>query len=167
MVCWWQSLFEGSVGKVQLFLKYNIDMYLIHEYGQTAVHTVCLGGSTTGHAHVLALLMERGADMNAMDDFENTPLHIVAYRGYTAMCRVLLQAGANTRQYNLKHMRPVDVARHLRRRGVYQMLATWRAAKHWRQWTKRCKRRRERHYLLKVWYHKGISCDFKYLVCWL
>lgn len=167
MVCWWQSLSEGNVQKVKLFLRYNIDMYLIQDYRQTAVHTVCRGGCTTGHVHTLTLLIECGADINAMDEFENTPLHLVAYRGYAAMCRVLLRAGANTLRYNLKNERPVDVARRLKRRDAYEMLATWRAAKHWREWTQRCKRRRERHYLLKVWYYKGISCDFRHLVCWI
>jgi ankyrin repeat protein len=167
MVYWWQCVFEGDVAKAMLFLKNNIDMHLTHNHRQTAVHNVCQGGSTTGHVHLLKLLLGRGANPNAIDDSENTPLHMVAYGGYTTMCRILLKAGANIRCYNLRCRRPVDVARHWKRRNVYEMLATWSAANHWRQWTRRRKRQRERRYLLKVWYHKGISCDFRYLVCWL
>lgn len=167
MVYWWQCVYDGNVAKAKLFLKHNIDMHLTREHRQTAVHYVCLGGSTTGHVRLLRLLLGRGADMNAIDDSENTPLHFVAIGGYTAMCRVLLKAGANTLCYNLQCKRPADVARHWKRRQVYEMLTTWRAAIHWRRWTQRRKRQRERRYLLKVWYHKGLSCDFRYLVCWL
>jgi hypothetical protein len=164
---WWQSLFEGNVNKVRVFLKYNIDMYLTHEHRRTAVHYVCMGGSTTGHQRVLHLLLDRGANVNAVDDFRNTPLHMVAYSGYTAMCRILLQAGANVSSVNLRTRRPVEAAHHWNRHGVYEMLSTWSTAKHWRQWALRRKRCRERRELLKVWYRKGISCDFTHLVCWL
>lgn len=167
MTCWWQALFDGDVAKVQMFIRYNIDMYLTHEQRKTALHYVCWGGSTTGHLRILHILLERGADIHALDDFENTPLHFAAYGGLTAMCRALVLAGATLHRYNVDSKRPIDIALQHRRCRVYELLGSWKAAKHWRQWARRRRIYKERRELWKIWHDKRISCEFKNLVCWI
>lgn len=167
MTCWWQALFEGDVAKVQIFIRYNIDMYLTHEHRRSALHYVCWGGSTTGHLRILRILLERGADIHALDEFENTPLHLAAYCGYKTMCRKLLESGASLKRFNLNSRRPIDTALHWKRFEVYRLLASWNAAKHWRDLTRRRKKYKERRTLLKIWYRKGLSCEFKNLACWI
>ena len=41
------------------------------------------------------MLIERGADLNAQDDFKRTPLHWAALRGHTQIGKILIEEGAN------------------------------------------------------------------------
>lgn len=47
-------------------------------YGWTAVNSA----AAAGHGHVVALLVRKGADMNAVNKFGHTPLHSAAARGH-------------------------------------------------------------------------------------
>ena len=57
----------------------------------TALHRA----ATYGHSPLVRLLIENGADVNAVDSFGATPLTRAALFGNTETAAVLLQAGAN------------------------------------------------------------------------
>jgi hypothetical protein len=59
--------------------------------GQRAVHIA----SWKGHKDVVAFLGSRGADVNAGDDNQYTPLHLASYMGHASVCTTLLALGAN------------------------------------------------------------------------
>ena len=57
-----------------------------------AVHTA----SIEGHKDVVAFLGSRGADVNAVDDNQYTPLHKAARYGKASVCTALLALGADS-----------------------------------------------------------------------
>jgi hypothetical protein len=63
----------------------------------------------SGHAAIVRLLIDAGADLSAADREGNTPLHIAAY-GDTAVVRLLLEAGAHAKARNKAGQTPADCA---------------------------------------------------------
>jgi ankyrin repeat protein len=59
--------------------------------GRRAVHEA----SQEGHKDVVAFLGSRGADVNAVDDSQRTPLHRAAFAGKASVCTTLLALGAD------------------------------------------------------------------------
>ena len=57
----------------------------------TPLHLAC----EKGHAAVVRLLVEKGADMNKADNDGSTPLSIARYQGHAEIISILEQAGAN------------------------------------------------------------------------
>jgi hypothetical protein len=48
-----------------------------------------------GHADAVGLLLDNGAQVNRVADFERTPLNIAAYSGHLNIIKVLLERGAD------------------------------------------------------------------------
>eukprot|EP01046_Picozoa_sp_COSAG06_P006646 COSAG06_NODE_314_length_17706_cov_366.601940_5_plen_176_part_00 len=59
--------------------------------GKRAVHIA----SALGHNDVVAFLGSRGADVNAVEDAQATPLHYAATFGQASVCTTLLALGAD------------------------------------------------------------------------
>jgi serine/threonine protein kinase len=60
---------------------------------------------------VLRLLLERGANVNAIDDRENTPLMLAAKSGQIEMVRLLLERGADRELVDAMGAKPSEAAR--------------------------------------------------------
>lgn len=56
-------------------------------YGWTAVNSA----AAAGHGHVVALLVRKGADMNAVNKFGHSPLHSAAARGHMHVVRLIAE----------------------------------------------------------------------------
>ena len=54
-----------------------------------------LVASYYGHKDVVAFLGSRGADVNAVNDGQSTPLHVAALIGHASVCTTLLALGAD------------------------------------------------------------------------
>lgn len=81
---------QGNVGKLtELAGKVNIDARL-SEDGETALHRA----ASRGHLKAVALLLDRGAGVNAVDGEGVTPLILASYRGQTEVVKLLLERGA-------------------------------------------------------------------------
>lgn len=69
---------------------------------------------TTGLERIAKLLLQNGANANAVENFKNTPLHF-AVRGETnehyAVADLLIQHGANVNAINAQHRTPLDESR--------------------------------------------------------
>ena len=75
--------------------------------GRRAVHAA----SSEGHEDVVAFLGSRGADVNAVDDDQETPLHKAAYMGNASVCTTLLALGADPAAKNRYGKTALDNAR--------------------------------------------------------
>jgi ankyrin repeat protein len=64
-----------------------------------------------GHVDVCVLLLQHGADINAVDGLGNTPLHEAAAKNRRDLVEVLLEFGANPGARNKKNMRPDELTR--------------------------------------------------------
>eukprot|EP01046_Picozoa_sp_COSAG06_P067707 COSAG06_NODE_17679_length_926_cov_8.697703_1_plen_139_part_00 len=92
------------------------------EYGKRAVHIA----SMYGHKDVVAFLGSRGADLNAVDDWnQSTPLHTAAYFGKASVCTTLLALGADPAAKNEDGKTALDRARAL---GYTECVAVLEAA---------------------------------------
>jgi ankyrin repeat protein len=67
----------------------NIDARL-SEDGETALHRA----ASRGHLKAVALLLDRGATVDAVDGEGVTPLILASYRGKTEVAKLLLERGA-------------------------------------------------------------------------
>ena len=77
------------------------------EYGKRAVHAA----SAAGHKDVVAFLGSRGADVNAVNKFQSTPLHRATINGHASVCTTLLALGADPAAKNEFGKTALDYAR--------------------------------------------------------
>lgn len=70
------------------------------ESQSTMGFTPLLVAAGSGHTAVVALLLRRGADIEARTDDKRTALMLAAYCGYTEMAALLLDQGASTKPHN-------------------------------------------------------------------
>jgi ankyrin repeat protein len=81
---------QGNVAKLnELVDKVNVDARL-SEDGETALHRA----ASRGHLRAVALLLDRGAKVDATDGEDVTPLILASYRGQTDVVKLLLERGA-------------------------------------------------------------------------
>ena len=74
--------------------------------GNTALHW----SAAAGHAHVVAHLLQNGADPSATNDQGDTPLHSAAWRGFAKTATLLLNAGASREAKNKSGKTPPQLA---------------------------------------------------------
>ena len=75
--------------------------------GRRAVHAA----SVEGHKDVVAFLGSRGADVNAVDNRQMTPLHRAAFNGEASVCTALLALGVDPAMKNKWGKTALDDAR--------------------------------------------------------
>ncbi|KAH1120476.1 hypothetical protein J1N35_003636 [Gossypium stocksii] len=74
--------------------------------GCTLLHLAC----ETADLGMLELLLQYGANINAMDSRSQTPLHRCIHRGKTAFAKLLLTRGADPHAINREGKTPVELA---------------------------------------------------------
>ena len=81
----------GDLAKVKELLAAGVDVNAANAYGGTPLSFAC----DKGHAAVVDLLLERGADIHTRDTFYgNTPLLWAVHHGHAGIARTLLEKGA-------------------------------------------------------------------------
>jgi ankyrin repeat protein len=63
-----------------------------------------------GHLHTVRFLVEKGADVNAVDSGDNTALHWASMRGHVEIVKYLLGQGADKGLRNKQDKVPIDLA---------------------------------------------------------
>ncbi|KAF8540866.1 ankyrin repeat-containing domain protein [Trichophaea hybrida] len=86
---------SGFVETVRLLLAYKPDSYTgsaMYACGQSLLHVAARAGSDD----IVELLVRKGANIEAKDQYNHTPLHNASVRGNFSVIRVLVENGANT-----------------------------------------------------------------------
>jgi len=100
-----QELLEASqdsnVGEVEAALSRGANVN--NTLGEFGTHRA----ADRGHVAVAQVLSAAGADLNAKDDYDYTPLHWAAFKGRVEVAQVLVAAGAdlNARDRNARQVR--------------------------------------------------------------
>jgi ankyrin repeat protein len=74
--------------------------------GRRAIHEA----AEKGRLEVLGFLLERGADINALDKWNFTPLHRAAFQGGSDNVRLLIDKGANVSAKTCRGQTALDLA---------------------------------------------------------
>ncbi len=98
---------RGSLDDIEFFLtSKNLNLARQTPFGPTAFHDV----AARGRAEVCALLRQRDADINAIDNNHDTPLHVAVRCQNPKMVTTLLSYGANKDAVNSDSNTPLHVA---------------------------------------------------------
>ncbi len=87
--------------------------------GRTPLHVAIRRG---GSMETVKLLLENGADINALDENGETPLHEVAWHRDLALAAFLVAKGAITEVEDKQGRTPLSVARWRRKRDIVKLL---------------------------------------------
>lgn len=90
----------------------------VHKPGWSPVHYAATGPST----ELLAMLLDRGAEINALAPNRNTPLMMAARYGSEDNVKLLLQRGADKKLINDRNLSAADMARTAERLAVVRLL---------------------------------------------
>ncbi|CUG84737.1 ankyrin repeat protein, putative [Bodo saltans] len=89
------AAFSGSEEIVRLIMstqpKQKLDLDASDVGGWAPLHYA----SDQGHAAIVLILVDDGANVNARDDMKKTPLHLAAGQGHVSVVQVLLKHGAS------------------------------------------------------------------------
>ena len=117
---------KGKLPQVKLLLDDGIDVEARDEYGHTPLHYACMYGYPTiarmlvsGNLHGVkpattkvheVKLLDRGADIEARDQWDRTPLHLACVWGHPDTARLLLDRGADVNARDEWGDTPIDYA---------------------------------------------------------
>ncbi|EQC37643.1 hypothetical protein SDRG_05235 [Saprolegnia diclina VS20] len=86
-----QAVFRGNLRRVQDLLGDDTDVNITDQHGWNGLHWA----ASQGHTEILELLIERGANVQAVEpEHLWSPLHLAAIRGHGSCIKHLLRAGA-------------------------------------------------------------------------
>lgn len=63
-----------------------------------------------GHAQAVGLLLDKGANINEIDQHKRTPLHFAVWKEHKEVVRILLQYGANPNTKDVLGFTPLQMA---------------------------------------------------------
>jgi ankyrin repeat protein len=91
------AAFKGRVEVAQFLLDHGANATLETKEGKTALHIVSRGeyDSEEHGIGIAQLLLERGVDVHAQDNYFATALHYAAFDGRFSIVQLLLDRGAN------------------------------------------------------------------------
>ena len=103
------AAFGGNIEAVKQHIAAGADVNAKYE-GWTPLHTAVEGG----HKEIAELLIDNGADVNAMDKDGRTPLHFASAKGHKEIAELLIAEGADVnviiQSGSFQEMTPLDMA---------------------------------------------------------
>jgi len=94
--------------------------------GSTPLHCA----TWKGHEHIVAALLEAGADVNAVnqnDHWGTTPLHAAAHANQAAIAKLLLDHGADTKAKDMEGRTPMFHTTFHKAKAVAKLLQPYEA----------------------------------------
>ena len=106
---------QGDFAIVQELLKYKADVNVQCAAGETPLHLLSRSNSRHPNlslllAKVARLLLQHGANVNALENDRFTALHIAAQHGKVEVVRVLLEYGADVTAVGNHHLTALHLA---------------------------------------------------------
>ena len=96
----WTAIQKHDKKEVMLLLSQNPDILREKTWGD---YTLLHEAVEAGDCEIVSLLIEKGADVNAVAESSITPLHEAAFYGNTEIVKALLKAGANVKARGYRH----------------------------------------------------------------
>lgn len=97
---------------------------LVNDVSTGGAQPLHMCGMSRSNQHSTALLIERGADIEALDTYGMTPLHRMASNNLAAGAQALLEAGADPNNRGLVQQSPMEIARASAAHDVMTVLRT-------------------------------------------
>jgi ankyrin repeat protein len=114
-----RAVMTGDEARVRAVLKkYPQAIDASDAWGRTALHWA----AGEGHLHLVELLINAEAEVNAKNKDGDTPLHEAVFRGYDELARFLLSQGAYVNAANKAGVTPLHYAAGLGRRSLVELL---------------------------------------------
>lgn len=90
--------------------------------GAKKVHPIFMKTSQNRRKDIETMLMDEGADPNAIDGFENTPMHYACLEGHKSIVKTLMRYGADVNVPNKAGNTPLHVCFAFKRDGIQDYL---------------------------------------------
>ena len=101
----------GDVDTLRRELDDGVSPNALSGRGRTPLHYLCSrGDNPDARVDCLHVLLEAGANVNAPNVHQNTPLHLAAVRGYANVVAALLEAGADVNRGDHSNFTPLHWA---------------------------------------------------------
>ena len=114
---------------LKTFIEYEVDINAHH--GDTSM-TPLLLAAALGHNHICHILIDAGADINAIDYQGNTPLHLAIQNHHeenVEVVQTLIEHGANIGAINEEGLTPTMLAAHIKNDACINILNSQLAEK--------------------------------------
>ena len=118
------AVFENKESVIRILLEKGANINYKNMDGRTVLHCVTCRTSDLG---ILSWLLDKGADPNAKDEHDSTPLISAAYAGDEAGVTLLLDWKADPNAKTIDGMTAMHVAAQCQKDGVLCLLATHKA----------------------------------------
>ena len=106
-----QAAERGDVAALRRELDDGVSPNALSGRGRTPLHYLCSrGDNPDARVDCLHVLLEAGANVNAPNVHQNTPLHLAAVRGYANVVAALLEAGADVNRGDHSNFTPLHWA---------------------------------------------------------
>ena len=133
----------GNLDMVKVLLKYGAKVEGTHYWGITPLSSAAdlgkdfpaeydgyrkyrwngpTGTTLEEYTEIVKLLIEKGANVNHVEKYNETPLHHAVRGGYEAIVRLLLEHGAKIDAVNYDKETPLDIAKKLKLDNIQKIL---------------------------------------------
>ncbi len=89
---------SGDADIVKEYLGYGMNVNLKDEGTRGGGRTALIHAAMAGHANVIEVLIDGGADVSLMDNSGNTALLVASEKGYSEVVELLIKGGADVNQ---------------------------------------------------------------------
>lgn len=111
---------ENRIEFLKLLLRKGADLYKLDIYQGNLIHTLC--NSNYDNMEIAKFLIEKGIDIDAEDNFQNTPLILACSRGNTKLVKLLIEQNININKQNKDGDNPLIEACKIGNLDIVKML---------------------------------------------
>jgi hypothetical protein len=104
----WDAAAVGDVKQLEKLLNTGFDVNAINKEKRnfTPLHFACNGG----HLNAAAFLLQKGANIHAMDAYNMSPIHVACSNGGSDIVKLLVDAGADIHRQDFRGLVPLHHA---------------------------------------------------------